>query len=98
MVNVKDISTESIVSQSKGNVASDMDGERVLMSLKNSKYYNLGKLGGVIWDLIETPTLVNAVVTTLTAEYDVDSRECEEQVFAFLGNLNKEGLILVQET
>lgn len=97
MNKVINISLLSIVSQSKGNAASDMDGERVLMNIKNSKYYNLGRLGGVIWDLIEAPISINNLVNTLTDEYEVDRRECEAQVVAFLENLNNEGLIIVQD-
>ena len=32
-----------------------MDGEKVMLSIEKGKYYNLGLLGGVIWELIESP-------------------------------------------
>ena len=41
------------VTQGKGNIVSDMGGEKVMLSIENGKYYNLGEMGGEIWDLIQ---------------------------------------------
>ena len=30
--------------QKEGNVVSDMDGEKVMLSIHNGKYYNLGEV------------------------------------------------------
>jgi hypothetical protein len=91
------ISVENIITQNKGNIASNMDGEKVLMSIKNGKYYNLGQIGGVIWDLIESPILVKNVIIRLIDLYDVEHSECEPQVLNFLQHLNNEGLIFIEE-
>jgi len=32
----------------EGNIVSNMDGEKVMLSIKNGKYYNLGEIGGFI--------------------------------------------------
>lgn len=84
-----------IVNQSKGNIVSDMGGEKVMLSVHNGKYYNLGVMGGEIWDRIEEPTPVREVVEALLHEYEVERVECEEQVISFLEGLVKEGLIEV---
>jgi hypothetical protein len=96
MLNLLSISLNHTISQSKGNVTSDMDGEKVLMSVKNGKYYNLGKLGGVIWDLVETPISVESIIMNLTTEFEVEKKECTEQVIAFLEKLNNEELIQIE--
>ena len=87
------IALEDTVSQVKGNICSDMDGEKVMLSIKNGKYYNLGETGGVIWDSIETPIKVIDVVGKLKSIYDINEQECEIQVRLFLDNLLSEGLI-----
>ena len=38
--------------QVKGNIVSDMGGEKVMLSVNKGKYYNLGEIGGDIWELI----------------------------------------------
>lgn len=97
MIKSKSISLNNLISQGKGNVVSDMDGEKVMMSIYNGKYYNLGEIGGVIWDLIKKPITVNQLLTILITEYDVEQKECEEQVISFLKLLNDESLICIEE-
>ncbi|MBZ5749683.1 lasso peptide biosynthesis PqqD family chaperone [Metabacillus rhizolycopersici] len=97
MVKTLHISTGHIVTQGEGNIVSDMDGEKVMLSIENGKYYNLGEMGGVIWDLIKIPTSINQLVNTLLSQYEVKKSECEEQVMTFLNMLHDEGLIKVEE-
>lgn len=96
MIKNQTISLKDIVVQGTGNIVSDMDGEKVMLSVANGKYYNLGDIGGDIWELINEPVLINQLVTTLTSQYEIESPECEEQVLSFLGLLAKEGLIEVK--
>ena len=88
----KMIDTEKYV-QKEGNVVSDMDGEKVMLSVHNGKYYNLGEVGGFIWELMNEPKSINELVERLTEEYDVSPEECESQVRSFLDMLKKEELI-----
>ncbi|PFW57603.1 PqqD family protein [Bacillus cereus] len=96
MIKKQVILLNQCVEQVKGNVVSDMDGEKVMLSIKNGKYYNLGKVGGVIWELIEKPIPVTELVTTLISEYEVEPLQCEGQVVSFLEMLLEEGLVEVK--
>jgi hypothetical protein len=95
MLNTKKISIHTTVAQGQGNIVSNMDGETVMMSVQNGKYYNLGEMGGVIWEKISIPTQVSVVVDSLMEDYDVDLDECKEQVLTFLEQLNKEEIIII---
>ncbi|MHA7964365.1 lasso peptide biosynthesis PqqD family chaperone [Paenibacillus sp. CAU 1782] len=81
------------VVQSYNYIASDMNGERVLLCVDSGKYYNLGAIGTVIWDLLEKPVTVGSVVQSLLDEYEIDRPSCEAEVFAFLARLSEERLI-----
>jgi hypothetical protein len=83
--------------QETGNLVSDMGGEKVMLSVQNGKYYNLGEIGGRIWELIEKPMSVTGLVTALMSEYEVEQDECEEQIISFLKHLLEEGLIRTGE-
>ncbi|KHE69229.1 lasso peptide biosynthesis PqqD family chaperone [Halobacillus sp. BBL2006] len=85
------------VSQKEGNIVSDMNGERVMLSIENGKYYNLGELGGEIWDLIEEPIPINQVIERLLYQYEVERNVCEVQVQNFLNQLYNENLIAIEE-
>ncbi|MCR8924997.1 lasso peptide biosynthesis PqqD family chaperone [Priestia megaterium] len=97
MIKNQDISMDQLVSQGTGHIVSDMGGEKVMLSIHNGKYYNLGEIGGEIWDQIREPISVRELISTLLAHYNVEQSDCEEQVIAFLSRLIKEGLIQIEE-
>lgn len=95
MINTHKVKLHSLVAQTPGNIVSDMDGEKVMLSVEKGKYYNLGVLGGVIWELIEHPITGEEIVKNLLSQYKVDPKECEEEVMFFLNDLKEEELIKV---
>ena len=60
------------VVQSAGSVVSDMSGEKVMFCVDSGKYYNLGAIGGRVWELIASPIPVRKLVDELVSEYDVE--------------------------
>ncbi|NEW07135.1 lasso peptide biosynthesis PqqD family chaperone [Paenibacillus sp. SYP-B3998] len=96
-MSIQPITREHIVVQNEGNLVSNMDGEKVMLSIASGKYYNLGVTGGRIWELIELPKSVEEIVATLESEFDIEASLCEEQVRSFLELLSKEGLIQIRE-
>ncbi|MBO1579752.1 lasso peptide biosynthesis PqqD family chaperone [Bacillus sp. XF8] len=97
MITNQKISLDSFIVQGQENIVSNMDGEKVMMSIHNGKYYNLGGIGGEIWDLINELTSVNQLVNTLMSRYTIEEEECKKQVLSFLNNLYAEGLILIDD-
>ncbi|MEW4264766.1 lasso peptide biosynthesis PqqD family chaperone [Priestia megaterium] len=97
MIKNQFISMDQLVNQGTGHIVSDMDGEKVMLSIHNGKYYNLGEIGGQIWEQIKEPISVRELIATLVAQYNVAQSDCEEQVIAFLSQLIKEDLIQLEE-
>ncbi len=93
MMDTKLITTQSTVLQNKKLFVSDMNGEKVMLSIDSGKYYNLGEIGGKIWELLADEISVKQLVQTLVFHYNVEQSECEEQVLSFLENLRREGLV-----
>jgi len=93
VMSVQPLELDHIVMQSDGFLASNMNDEKVMMSVESGKYYNLGSIGGRIWELIESPTSVRQVVTSLREEYEIDQDACERQVLSFLQTMLTEKLI-----
>ncbi|WP_423409222.1 lasso peptide biosynthesis PqqD family chaperone [Heyndrickxia sp. MSNUG] len=86
---------ESKIAQMPGNIVSDMDGEKVMLNIDNGNYYNLGEMGGVIWEMIKEPNSVDNLINELLLEYEVEKKDCENQVISFINKLYSEGLISV---
>lgn len=57
------------------------------------KYYELGRTGSRIWELIQEPVTVGQVVSELLDEYEIDRLTCEAEVFSFLAKLSEQKLI-----
>jgi hypothetical protein len=93
---MNEITLQSVISAKKEIVAADMDGDTVMMSIAAGKYYNLGKMGGVIWGLIAESVAVETVVAKLLEQYEVTREQCEAEVLAFLNEIKQEWLLEIQ--
>jgi len=75
-------------------VFADMDGETVIMSIEKNVYFGLSGSGGRIWDMLEAPTRLSAIVETLSREYDVTPETCRADVLAVLDDMQANGLVV----
>ena len=84
----------TVLSRREGLMTANMNGSAVMMDITTGKYYNLGEVGGRIWELLEEPMTVTALVKKLTAEYDVSEETCRADILPFLITLLKRGLLV----
>ena len=89
------IDLDTVVTQTKDIFSSELDGETVLMSLTQAAYFGLDSTGQVIWNMVAKPCRVGDLCDQLSADYNVERSIIEVDVFEFLNELNKEGLIQV---
>jgi hypothetical protein len=84
------ISDDTTVRRSaEGVVASNIDGEVVMMNIEDGAYYTLNGIASRIWELIEDPFRVSRLVERLLEEFAVDRRTCAEETVQFLEELRK---------
>jgi hypothetical protein len=93
---MNNITLESRVSQIEDIVASDIDDEKVMMSVEKGQYYGLEPVGSRVWELIEKPIKVSELINALLGKYDVDRETCEKDVLAFLEELHEAGILQVE--
>jgi hypothetical protein len=89
MVNLK-----SVVSQSASIVTRKTGNEYVLVPITNNiadmnSVYTLNETGAFIWEHIDGERTVEAIIEALTAEYDIDHKSAESDVFSFIDNMSK---------
>ena len=84
----------TVLSRREGLMTADMNGSAVMMDIMTGKYYNLGAVGGRIWELLEEPLTLTALVDKLTDEYDVPAKQCRADIEPFLNTLLERGLLL----
>jgi hypothetical protein len=83
--NLVDLS--SVVVQAEEILVSKIDDEVVMMSVEHGTYSGLDAIGSEIWSLLQSPRRVSEICDTLMQEYQVERRQCEKDVLAFLNDL-----------
>lgn len=89
------ISINDIIIHKTGIDETNMDGEVVMMDINEGKYYCLNSIGSRIWEIIKEPISVKELISILLAEYDVDTKVCEDEVNDFLNRIYENGLISI---
>ena len=75
-----------------------IDGEAVIVNFDSGIYYSFDKVGVFIWELLEKGTLKEEIPKILRQHYDGDNTEIESSANDFVAELEKEGLILSDES
>ena len=63
---------DSIVKVADEQVSCDLAGEAVILHLKSGEYFGLNEVGARIWNLIQEPKRVDAVLESVLEEYEVE--------------------------
>jgi hypothetical protein len=90
-------SASSVVVAVPDQVSCDLAGEAAVLSLKSGTYYGLNPVGARIWSLLQQSRTVGEIRDAILAEYEVEPRRCEEDLFTLLDQLAAEGLIVVRD-
>ncbi|MBE9041280.1 lasso peptide biosynthesis PqqD family chaperone [Oscillatoriales cyanobacterium LEGE 11467] len=91
------ITQQSVVTIAPDRLASELEGEMVVLDLKSGAYYGLNEVGTDIWKAIEEPKSVSEVIEIVVTKYDVEKEQCKQDTIALLQELEATGLIEVKD-
>lgn len=91
------LSLSTTVRRIDGVIDAEIDGEAIALSLDHSRAFEMGPVGTRIWQLIDSRITVARLCEALLEEFEVDDATCRSEVFAFLSQLAREGLIETDE-
>ena len=91
----KELTPETVIQRKPGLLFNEIDGEIVMLSVANSEYYGMDKVGSRIWELIENPVILKDLINTLLNEYNVGKEQCSIETLTFLEKLWNKKLINV---
>jgi hypothetical protein len=85
---------KSILSQSTSVVTRKTGNEYVLVPITNNiadmnSVYTLNETGAFIWEHIDGEKSIEDIVYALTAEYEIDFTNAENDVLSFVENMSK---------
>ncbi len=88
------IESDSQFAHNPDLIATDMDGDTVMMSIERGEYYGVSGVGTRIWELLEKPTKLSQVITTICDEFEVDEATCQADAERFIRELIDNGMII----
>ena len=87
------IDTNATVVRTEGLLATTVDDELVVLNIRASCYVAIDRIGRRIWELLESPRLVDDLIAVLAAEFGADPSVVAADLAAFLHELEREGMV-----
>jgi hypothetical protein len=96
-VSVSEIHSSAVISPTQDQIASELEGEAVILNMASGLYYGLNAVGARIWALIQQPRSFGELQDILLAEYDVQPDVCHQELTRILIELKDAQLIEVND-
>jgi hypothetical protein len=87
------IDTTATVARTEGLLSTTVDDELVVLNIRADCYVAIDRIGRRIWELLESPWLVDDLIAVLAAEFDADLSIVAADLAAFLYELEREGMV-----
>jgi hypothetical protein len=91
------ISREATVRASRELVSARLDDGLAILQFDKGVYYGLDPVGARIWELVQEPRTVEAILAAMLDEYDVEPVRCETDLLELLSDLARHGLVEVRD-
>ena len=93
---MKNIQPSSKLLLNQELLQSEIDGETIMMSIDNGKYYGLNTVASRIWEILKTEPLLSELINKLIEEYNIAPTQCENETKEFLNHLIENKLIKIE--
>src|SRR5512134_1822801 len=88
----------AVVSASPNQVHARVGDDLVILELDSSMYYSLDPVGARVFELIQRPTSLGAIIDAIVAEFEVDAPTARTDVLALLDTLVAQKLVEARAT
>src|SRR5947208_12139019 len=89
----RDIVEATIIARSPSVLTAEVDGEIVMMSIEQGRYFGLDDIGSDIWRRIEPPCSFAELIDRLVADYDADRATIAADVQTLLGRMVEQDVV-----
>lgn len=86
---------KTVVVRTQDMMSAEVDDEIVILNLAKDNYIGLDAIGRRIWELLETPSRVEALCRQLVSEFEATGDQIAADVLSFLEDLETERLLQV---
>ena len=75
-------------------ISTSLPGETVVLDPAAGQYFSVSGAGPRVWELLQSPTTIGAIVAALESEFEVDPAACARDVRALVEELLERGLVI----
>ena len=76
-------------------LSQQVSGETVLLDLASEQYFGLNEVGSRFWELLAEGMVFDAIIQTMTAEFDVSPKQIAQDLEELLATLSAAGLVRI---
>ena len=91
------IKLSDFITRNEEPLSSEIDGERVMMSLDQGKYFGLNTVGSFIWELTESKSTFGEMLNKVEEKYDVAPEVCLKETSQFIEQLIEKKLVKIEK-
>ena len=78
-------------------ISCDLQGESVILHLREGVYYGLNEVAAHVWKLVQEPRTIEEIREALLVEYrDVSAEACTRDLLSLIGQLKEWKLLELQ--
>lgn len=85
------LAPNSFLIRSPDLIATEMDGDIVMMHIPSGQYFGISGVGPRIWAMLERPTTLDELTSAIITEYLVDEQTCRRDIQLFVQTLLDQG-------
>jgi hypothetical protein len=87
------ITDATVISRSPSVLTAEVDGEIVMMSIEQGRYFGLDDIGSDIWKRIEPPCSFATLIDGLAADYEADRAAIAADVQVLLDRMAEQDVV-----
>ena len=87
------LAADAAIDRAEGLVASDVNGEVVILSIEVGHFFHLNATGSRIWNLLNAPMTVAALSAAMAERFAVGVDDCRRDVTEFVEAMLDKGLL-----
>ena len=88
-----DLTDDIRLARAEGLVASDLNGEIVILNIESGHFFHLNVTGSHIWNMLDAPMTFAALCAATRERFAVDADECRRGVTEFAQGMLARGLL-----
>lgn len=88
------LTTDTSVVAVKDQVSAQLDGETIILTMRDGVYYSVDRVGSRVWSLTASPITLGAVHRTLLDEYEVEADVAWRDLVSLVEDLLRTGLLV----